>query len=77
VKFTKYEKLLVNWPDSTSGKTFASGAGGMGFKPWVDQISHMLPTTCHRCNLDCMGLGAKPQRWAPLTRDTRKGIKRV
>jgi len=33
-----------------------------------------LPTTRHRCNLDC---GAKPQRWAPLTRDTRKGIKRV
>jgi len=25
----------------------------------------------------CVGLGAKPRRWAPLTRDTRKGIKRV
>jgi len=24
-----------------------------------------------------MGLGAKPRRWAPLTRDTRKGIERV
>jgi len=24
---------------------------------------------------DCMGLGAKPRRWALLTRDTRKGIK--
>jgi len=36
-----------------------------------------LPTTHHHCNFDCMGLGAKPQRWAPLTRDTGKGIKRV
>jgi len=38
-----------------------------------------LPTTCHSCNLDCVGLGAKPRRWAPLTHDTRKGrpIKRV
>jgi len=36
-----------------------------------------LPTTCHRCNLDCVGLGAKLRRWAPPTRDTRKGIKRV
>jgi len=24
-----------------------------------------LPTTRHRCNLDCVGLGAKPRRWAP------------
>jgi len=23
------------------------------------------------------GPGAKPRRWAPLTRDTRKGIKRM
>jgi len=36
-----------------------------------------LPTTRHRCNLDCVSLGAKPRRWAPLTRDTRKGIKQV
>jgi len=36
-----------------------------------------LPTTRHRCKLDCMGLGTKPRRWIPLTRDTRKGIKRV
>jgi len=33
----------------------------------ADQISHTLPTTRHRCNLDSMGLGAKPRRWAPLT----------
>jgi len=32
-----------------------------------------LPTTRHRCNLDCMGLGAKPRRWASLNRDSRKG----
>jgi len=36
-----------------------------------------LPTTRHRYNLDCMGLDAKPRRWAPFTPDTRKGIKRV
>jgi len=36
-----------------------------------------LPTTRHRCNLDCVGPGVKPRRWAPLTCDTRKGIKRV
>jgi len=62
-------------PDSTSGKTFASGTGGMGLKSQADQISHTLPTTRHRCNLLSVGLGAKPRRWAPLTRDTRKGIK--
>jgi len=49
----------------------------MGFKSRADQISHTLPAARHRCNLDCMGLGAKPWIWAPLTRDTRKGIKRV
>jgi len=36
-----------------------------------------LPTTRHRCNLWGVVPGAKPRRWAPLTRDTRKGIKRV
>jgi len=38
--------------DGTSDKTSDSGAGGMGFKSRADQISHMLPTTRHRCNLD-------------------------
>jgi len=42
-----------------------------------DQISYMLPTTRHRCNLWNVVLGAKSRRWAPLTRDTQKGIKRV
>jgi len=37
----------------------------------------MLPTIRHRCNLYCVGLGAKPRRWAPFARDTRKNIKRV
>jgi len=64
-------------PDSTCGKTFASGAGGTGFRSRADQIYHTLPTTRHRCNLDCVGLSEKSQRWVPLTRDTRKGIKRV
>jgi len=43
-------------PDGASTKTFASGAGGMGFKSRTDQISHTLPTTCHRCNLDVWAL---------------------
>jgi len=36
-----------------------------------------LPTTCHHCNFDCVGLCAKPRRWASPACDTRKGIKRV
>jgi len=36
-----------------------------------------LPTPRHRCNLDCLGPGAKPRRWATLTLDTRKDIKRI
>jgi len=63
--------------DFLSDKTFASGAKGMGFKLRADQISHTLPTTRHRCNLDSVSLGLKPWRWAPLTRNTRKGIKQV
>jgi len=43
---------LLDRPDGTSGKTFVSGAGGMGFKYQADQISHTLPTIRHRYNLD-------------------------
>jgi len=64
-------------PNGASDKTSASGAGGMGFKSRADQISHTLPTTRHRCNIECVGLGVKPRSWAPLIRDTRKGIKLV
>jgi len=39
-------------PDGTSDKTSGSGARGMGFNPPADQISHTLPTTRHRCNVD-------------------------
>jgi len=46
-------------------------------KSRANQIAHMLPTTRHHCNFDCMGLGTKLRRWAPLTHDTRKGIKQV
>jgi len=56
---------------------FASGTGGIGFISRADQISHTLSTTRHRCNLWSVGPGAKPRRWALVTRDTRKGIKRV
>jgi len=40
----------------------------------VLQISHTLPTTRHRCNLQEWALA---RRLAPLTRDTGKDIKRV
>jgi len=58
-KPTRFGKTYrdLNRPDRTSDKIYASGAGGMGFKFWADQISHTLPTTRHRCNLDCVGLG--------------------
>jgi len=36
-------KLTTPQPDSSSG------AGGMGFKPWADQISQTLLTTRQRC----------------------------
>jgi len=51
----------------------------MGFKSRADHISYPLPTTRHCCNLDVWALAAsaKPQSWAPLTRDTQKGAKRV
>jgi len=41
---------------STSAKTFASGTGGMGFKPRADQIFHTLRTIRHCCNLDVWAL---------------------
>jgi len=65
--FTFHSKLLLLTyhglyrPDSTSDKTFATGAGGMGFISRADQISHMLPTTSHRCNLEVWSLAQS--RW--------------
>jgi len=57
--------------EGTSGKTSASSAGGMEFNlPHVDNYSLSLQSWC-------VSSGTKPRRWAPLTRDTRKGIKRV
>jgi len=47
----KLTNCCIYRPDSTSGKTFASGAGGMGFKSRANQISHTLPTTRHRSTL--------------------------
>jgi len=43
--------FLINRTDGASDKTFASGAGSMGFRFRDDKISHTLPMTCHRCNL--------------------------
>jgi len=42
-----------------SGKTSASGVGGMGFKFRANQISHTLSTTRHRCNLDVWALAQR------------------
>jgi len=43
--------VVIHRPDGTSSKTFASGAGGIGSIPRVDQIYHTLQTTRHCCNL--------------------------
>jgi len=45
----------------------------------ANQISHTLPTTRHRCNLDVWALAQSrgDGQWVPLTRDIRDGIKRV
>jgi len=48
--------FLYSWPDGTSVKISASGTGGMGSKSRANQISHTLPTTRHRCNLDVWAL---------------------
>jgi len=50
--------------------------GDLGFKPLADQISHMLQTTRHPCDLD-VGPWRKAAGWASLTHDTQNGIKRV
>jgi len=34
----------------------------MGFKSRADQISHTLPTTRHRCNLDCTDVALAQSR---------------
>jgi len=48
-------RTLIKVVDGTSGKTSASGAGGMGmgFKSRSDQISHTLPTTVTAATLKC------------------------
>jgi len=73
--FSFEELLAVAHFLGISGKLFASGAAGVWFKSPADQISHKMPTTCHRCNLEvCPNSGAKLRRWAPLTRDTWNSI---
>jgi len=41
----------------------ASGAEGMGFKPWADQISHTCQRLATTENLTC-NFWHKPRRWA-------------
>jgi len=48
--------FLINWTDGASDKTFASGVGSMRFKSRDDEISHTLPMTYHRCNLNMQAL---------------------
>jgi len=49
----------------------------MGFNSRTDQISHTLPTTRQRCNVNMWALAQScgDGQWVPLTRDTRKGTK--
>jgi len=42
--------------DGASSNTFAYGAGGMRFNSRADQISHMLPASRHRYNLEVCAL---------------------
>jgi len=75
IMFVANVLALVFRQDGTSGETSASGTGGMGFKSRSDQI-YTLPTTHYRCNVEVWAL-TQLRRWASLTRDTRKDIKRV
>jgi len=50
---------------STSCKTTASGAKGMGFKSQADKISHTLPATRHCCYLEVWVLAQR--KLAPFT----------
>jgi len=77
---------------STNGKTSTSGAGRMVQEIWaggrasgaggiailsrsnLPQVANDSPLLQPR---SVGPAGAKPRRWSPLTRDTRKGIKRV
>jgi len=51
---TRLQMFLAT--NGTSGKTSASGMRRMGFNSRADQISHTLPTTRYRCNLDVWAL---------------------
>jgi len=73
ILWSKNEAVPARWHKC---KTPASGAGGMGFKSPADQISTLCQRFASVVPLKC-GPWCKPQKWAPLTRDTRKGIKRV
>jgi len=69
-KFTV--KLRNRRSDGTSDKKSASIAGGMS----RSNLSHVANDSSP-LQPWCVGPGAKPSSWAPLTHDTRKGIKRV
>jgi len=59
-----------------NGKMSASGAGDMRFKFRAGQISHTFQRLVTTVTFKC-GPWPKPWSWASLTRDTRKGVKRV
>jgi len=80
IRFEIPNEITYGLPDAnlkyshdTSSEMSASDAGGMGFKSRADQVTNDSPPL----QPWSVGPGAKLWRWAPLTRDTRKGIKRV
>jgi len=76
LRFKVFAKYYGNdqdcdWPDSTSGKTFASGSNP---EPIKSPIRCQRLATVATLIVWALSLGVKPRRWELLTRDTRKGI---
>jgi len=68
--------MPTNYIISTSGKTSASGVGGIELKSRANHVSHKLPVAHHCCKLEIWspGPGAMLRRCALLTCDLQKGI---
>ena len=61
------KELLSYRPFAQLPSQHAIGAGGLGFKSWVDQIATVSPATRHSYDVssELCCPGAKPRRWAP------------
>jgi len=72
-KQAKPINIYFNRPDGTSSKRLPLVREVWGSNPEQINLSHVANNSqlLQRC---CVDPGAKPRRWAPLTRDTRKGI---